>query len=39
MKLDKILVAVDGSETSMRAMEYAVDLGNLKNSESRDPPP
>lgn len=33
MELNKILVPVDGSESSRRAAEYAADMANLMGSE------
>lgn len=34
-KFSKILVAIDGSETSMKAAEYAINLSKVQNQQAR----
>jgi nucleotide-binding universal stress UspA family protein len=35
-KVSKILVAIDGSEMSMRAAAYAIDIANIKGKEEKN---
>jgi nucleotide-binding universal stress UspA family protein len=35
-KVSKILVAIDGSEMSMRAAAYAIDIANIKGKEEEN---